>query len=137
MHAEAGGDQLALRLDSRLEASAHARQALREAFAERLPERTFWDLLTVIGELVTNAVEHGPGSPISMTVTLDADSGLIRGEVVDGGDGSQSIPRIREATERGGGYGLRLVDAMTSEWAVVEGSTTVRFAMPIAADAIG
>ena len=65
-------------------------------------------------------------------MSLDAEAGLIRGEVVDGGDASKSIPRIREATEHGGGYGLRLVDAMTSDWAVVEGSTSVRFEMPIA-----
>ena len=126
------GDLVDLRLAPEPEASAHARDALRSTFGARIPAPAFHDLLTVVGELVTNAVRHGPGQPISLRVSLDAGAGVIRGEVVDGGDALKSIPRIREATQRGGGggYGLRLVDAMTSEWAVVEGSTSVRFEMP-------
>jgi anti-sigma regulatory factor (Ser/Thr protein kinase) len=126
------GSQVELRLASEPEAIAHAREALRSTFGARLSEPAYGDLLTVVGELVTNAVRHGPGRPISLKVSLDAAAGVIRGEVVDDGDASKSIPRIRESTERGGGYGLRLVDAMTSEWAVVEGSTSVRFEMPVA-----
>jgi anti-sigma regulatory factor (Ser/Thr protein kinase) len=121
-----------LRLEPKLEASAHAREALRSAFGRQLSERVLVDLLTVVGELVTNAVQHGPGRPISLSVSLDADQGILRGEVVDAGDPAKSIPRIREVTtQKGGGYGLRLVDKMTSEWAVVEGSTSVRFEIPL------
>jgi hypothetical protein len=65
-------------------------------------------------------------------VALDPKACLIRGEVLDQGDASESIPRIREATiNKGGGYGLRLVDAMTSEWRVAEGSTSVQFDIPL------
>jgi hypothetical protein len=67
-----------------------------------------------------------------LALKLDAQANLVRGEVVDEGDVSHSIPRIREATQGDGGYGLRLVDSMTSDWYVVEGSTSIRFEMPSA-----
>ena len=122
---------LSIELEPDLEAPARAREVLRVGFRQ-LPERAMVDLLTVVGELVTNAVMHGPGRPIGLRVGVDGSAGSIRGEVVDQGDASESIPRIRKVTEnRGGGYGLRLVEAMTSEWAVVEGSTAVRFEIPL------
>ena len=127
-------DHLQVMLEPRLESCAYAREVTRATFGKRLPERVFNDLLTVVGELVTNAVRHGPGDvAISLELSLDAPAGVIRGEVVDQGDASESIPRIRSVTKlKGGGYGLRLVDAMTSEWRVVEGSTTVQFEIPLA-----
>jgi anti-sigma regulatory factor (Ser/Thr protein kinase) len=122
---------LSLELEPKLEAGSYAREALRGAFRQ-LPERVMADLVTVVGELVTNAVQHGPGLPIRLRVTLDPKAGLISGEVVDQGDASESIPRIREVTiNKGGGYGLRLVDLMTSEWRVAEGSTSVQFEIPL------
>jgi anti-sigma regulatory factor (Ser/Thr protein kinase) len=122
---------LSIELEPKLEAGAYAREAIRSAFGE-LPERVLVHLLTVVGELVTNAVQHGPGKPIRLAVGLDATAGVIRGDVTDQGDPAESIPRIREVTmNRGGGYGLKLVDAMTSEWAVVEGSTSVQFEIPV------
>src|SRR5690242_702982 len=119
---------LSVELQSELESIPYAREAVRAAFRERVKD----DLLTVVGELVTNAVQHGPGRPIRLTVGLDAEAAVIRGEVTDQGEASESIPRIRAVTAgKGGGYGLRIVDAMTSEWAVVEGSTSVRFVIPL------
>jgi anti-sigma regulatory factor (Ser/Thr protein kinase) len=129
---EGGADDRALRLDSRLESSAGARMAIRARFGRLLAESTLVDLLTVVSELVNNGIEHGPGRPIDVRVALRGD--VIRGEVKDEGDPARSIPRLRKAvTGRGGGRGLRLVDAMTSDWWVQEGSTTVVFEMPIAA----
>jgi anti-sigma regulatory factor (Ser/Thr protein kinase) len=125
-----GHGTLALKLEPELESSVSARAAIRAAFGERLSKRVLNDLLSVVSELVNNAVEHGPGRPISLVVKLDAQADLVRGEVVDEGDAHRSIPRIREATQGEGGYGLRLVDVMTSDWCVVEGSTSVRFEMP-------
>jgi anti-sigma regulatory factor (Ser/Thr protein kinase) len=123
---------LSIELQPKLEAGAYAREAIRSAFRE-LPEHALMEILTVVSELVTNAVQHGPGKPIRLQVGFDPEEAVIRGGVTDQGDPSQSIPRIREVTvNKGGGYGLRIVDAMTSEWAVVEGSTSVRFQIPIA-----
>jgi anti-sigma regulatory factor (Ser/Thr protein kinase) len=127
MRADYAPDYLSIELQPKLESSAYARETIRSAFRQ-LPERVMADLVTVVGELVTNGVQHGPGLPIGLMVAVDPKAGLIRGEVVDQGDASESIPAIREATiNKGGGYGLRLVDAMTSEWRVAEGSTSVQF----------
>ena len=122
---------LSVELQPKLEAIAYAREAIRSAF-RNLPERVSIDLVTVVGELVTNAVRHGPGKPIALRVALDPGREVILGEVVDQGEASESVPRIKEVMKnRGGNYGLRLVDAMTSEWHVVEGSTSVRFEIPL------
>ena len=131
MRGDSPSDRLSIELEPKPEASAHARQAIRGAFRD-LPAASLHDLLAVVSELVMNAVQHGPGRPIALRVSLDPKREVILGEVVDQGEASQSIPRMREVVEnQGGGYGLRIVDAMTSEWQVVEGSTSVRFEIPI------
>jgi anti-sigma regulatory factor (Ser/Thr protein kinase) len=127
MDAENKPNFLSVELLPKLEAGGRAREAVRSAF-RGLPDQVADHLLTVVSELVTNAVLHGPRQPIGLRVSLDPKRRLISGEVVDQGDPSKSIPRIREVRKgRGGGYGLRLVEAMTSDWWVVEGSTSVRF----------
>jgi anti-sigma regulatory factor (Ser/Thr protein kinase) len=102
-----------------------ARSALRQRFADRLPPRTLTDLITVVTELVNNAVAHGPGRPI--TVTLVTGGETIRGEVADQGNPAVAIPEIKKA-DRGG---LEMVDKLTSRWAVYEGSTHVWFELPL------
>ena len=101
---------LSVELEPKLQAGRYAREAIRGAFGQ-VPQRVMAKLLTVVGELVTNAVQHGPGLPIRLRVALDPKACLIRGEVLDQGD--------------------RLVDAMTSEWRVAEGSTSVQFDIPL------
>jgi anti-sigma regulatory factor (Ser/Thr protein kinase) len=111
--------------DSR--AGWRARQSVRQRFSESVREQTLIDLITVVTELVNNAVEHGPGKPI--TVTLVAQGDVIRGEVADQGNPA-AVPEIKEATETRI-YGLEVVDKLTSRWAVHEGSTHVWFEMPL------
>jgi anti-sigma regulatory factor (Ser/Thr protein kinase) len=124
--------RVSFELQPEVESVGLARRVLRAAFGTDVPERTLMDLLTVVSELVTNAVIHGPRKPIHLAVSLNAEDGVLRGEVVDQGDPEKSLPRIREANrEKGGGFGLRLVDVMTSQWAVLEGSTTVAFEIPV------
>lgn len=101
------------------------RSALRQRFSNRLPASTLADLISVVTELVNNAVAHGPGKPI--TVTLVTGSETIRGEVADQGNPAAAIPEINKAH----GRGLKLVDKLTSRWAVYEGSTHVWFELPL------
>ena len=129
---EGNPPRVSFELQPRVESVAYARRVLRAAFGRDVPERTLMDLLTVVSELVTNAVRYGPRKPIHLTVSLNAAARVLRGEVVDQGDPDKSLPRIREANrEKGGGFGLRLVDVMTSQWVVLEGSTTVAFEIPV------
>jgi serine/threonine-protein kinase RsbW len=113
------------------QAGAKARQAIRDRYSLTLSEPVLADLLTVVSELVNNAVKHGPGRPIAVSVAMGAES--IRGEVSDQGNPKLAIPKIKEATEDpdGGGLGLNLVDSMTAGWAVYEGSTHVWFEIPL------
>jgi anti-sigma regulatory factor (Ser/Thr protein kinase) len=118
--------RIALSPDSR--AGWRVRQALRQRFSESLPPRTLIDLVAVVTELVNNAVAHGPGKPI--TVTLVIGSEVIRGEVVDQGNPATAIPEIKRATNVGSS-GLELVEKLTSRWAVYESSTHVWFELPL------
>ena len=71
-------------------AAAHASLALRKHFRV-LAEETRMRLVSVVTELVDRSVEQGPGTPITVTAALGADS--VRGEVADrGGLVSFEIP---------------------------------------------
>jgi anti-sigma regulatory factor (Ser/Thr protein kinase) len=102
-----------------------ARQALRQRLARSVPPRTLIDLVSVVTELVNNAVTHGPGRPITVTLVMGEET--IRGEVADQGNPSAAIPEIKKSR----GQGLELVDKLASRWAVYEGSTHVWFEMPL------
>jgi anti-sigma regulatory factor (Ser/Thr protein kinase) len=104
------------------------RGALRQRFSESLPAQTLIDLIAVVTELVNNAVAHGPGRPITVTLVIGGE--VIRGEVVDQGNPASAIPEIKRATEAGP-HGLELVDKLTSRWAVYESSTHVWFELPV------
>ena len=110
------------------QAGWRARRAVRQRFSGALPQRTLVDLIAVVTELVNNAVAHGPGRPI--TIALVAGDDEIRGEVADQGNPSTAIPEIHRAGQRGA-HGLKLVEKLTSRWAVYEGSTHVWFELPV------
>jgi anti-sigma regulatory factor (Ser/Thr protein kinase) len=104
-------------------ASAEARQGLA-VFGESLPAEVFSDLRVIVTELVTNGVKYGPGQAIRVAVTLDG-TGLVSGDVDDGGTGGVSISPSPDPA--GGGLGLLIVDALTSSWGVVPDSSQVWF----------
>lgn len=112
-----------LQLVSEPEAPGQARDAIAP-LSGRVDERTLDDLRLVVSELVTNAVLHAPGEPISLRVDVDTD-GVVRGEVSDHGEGGVRLrpTSLREA----GGYGLGIVDALADRWGVRDGSSRVWF----------
>jgi anti-sigma regulatory factor (Ser/Thr protein kinase) len=121
-------DEFRLVLSPDTAAGWRARQALRQRFSESLAARTLIDLTAVVTELVNNAVAHGPGRPITLVLVIGDET--IRGEVADQGNPAAAIPQISEAAESGT-HGLKVVDKLTSRWAVYEGSTHVWFEMPL------
>ena len=121
-------EEFRLVLSPDIRAGWRTRQALRQRFSRSLPHRTLIDLIAVVTELVNNAVAHGPGRPI--TVTLVTADDVITGEIADQGNPANATPRIRDRSETGGG-GLELVDRLTSRWAVYEGSTHVWFELRV------
>jgi anti-sigma regulatory factor (Ser/Thr protein kinase) len=122
----AHADEFRLVLSPNTGAGFRAREAVRQRFSH-LPQATRRDLVAVVTELVNNSVKHGPGRPITLTISQGTDS--IRGEVADQGNPAVAIPQIKKATESDRG-GLALVDKLTSGWAVYEG-THVWFEVPL------
>jgi anti-sigma regulatory factor (Ser/Thr protein kinase) len=100
-------------------------RAMLDALAADLDPETLGDLRIVVSELVSNAVKYGPGSPIHIQLDAAAPS-RVRGEIADHGAPS-TAPRILERPGAHGGYGLRLVDGLSTAWGVHDGSTDVWF----------
>jgi anti-sigma regulatory factor (Ser/Thr protein kinase) len=76
---------------------------------------------TVVSELVTNAQMHG-SPPVELDVA--ADDGFVEVAVHDA---NPALPRVRDVTAGQGGYGLRIVAAMSDAWGtrVERGGKTV------------
>jgi anti-sigma regulatory factor (Ser/Thr protein kinase) len=74
------------------------------------------------GELASNAARHG-GEPIGMSVDIEDDG--LRVSVHDRGPGFDPT----DEAIRSGGWGVRLVEALASDWGVRrdEGGTEVWF----------
>jgi anti-sigma regulatory factor (Ser/Thr protein kinase) len=119
-------------MPSRFELTRDARApaAAREALRERCPgldAATTDTARLLVSELVTNSVQHGEGE----TVTVLIDSGLpdvLRCEVIDGGRGFVPLTR---ADRPAGGWGLQLVEQLSSSWGLREGLTHVWFDLPL------
>jgi anti-sigma regulatory factor (Ser/Thr protein kinase) len=91
---------------------ALARDFTREVLAGWGDRDTNGDVVLVVSELVTNAVRHGRCLPI---LRLSATAGGIRVEVTDT---DPTPPRIRQPGADGG-WGLRMVERLSSAWGVV------------------
>jgi anti-sigma regulatory factor (Ser/Thr protein kinase) len=126
----AQSEEFQLVLSPDTEAGWRVRQALRQRFAPSLPPRTLIDLTAIVTELVNNSVANGPQRPI--TVALEVEEAMIRGEIADQGNPATVIPQGRVAARKGH-LGLRVVDELTSRWGVYEGSTHVWFELPLEA----
>jgi anti-sigma regulatory factor (Ser/Thr protein kinase) len=82
---------------------------------------------------VTNAVRHGgarQGEEVDLRIALA--NGHVRLEVRDPGPGFHDIAPALPETDRGGGFGLYLVDLYSSDWGIsgTEG-TCVWFELPL------
>jgi two-component sensor histidine kinase len=109
------------RLSPHARSVGEARRHVRYALGPYGDPETLDRIQLVVSELVTNAVKHGPGKPITLRLVSEPDGG-IWGEVVDHGNGAVAI-REQEI----GGLGLPIVDALTTAWGVCAGSTRVWF----------
>jgi anti-sigma regulatory factor (Ser/Thr protein kinase) len=105
-------------------APAQARAMLDALAADLVPD-TLGDLRIVVSELVSNAVKYGPGNPVHVELDVSAPDS-VRGEIVDHGNPA-TAPRIHERPGAHGGYGMRLVAALTTARGVRDGTTDVWF----------
>ncbi|MGN6473343.1 MAG: ATP-binding protein [Mycobacteriales bacterium] len=89
-----------------------ARAFTRELLGS-IPPSAGEDVLVVVNELVSNAVQHGVG-PISLTITLEPSEVVVA--VTDHGPGRPSFRQPTPQDERG--RGLRIVQGLTATWDV-------------------
>lgn len=107
------------------DAPAQARAAL-EVFDQILAPDVLEDLQLVVSELVTNSVKFGPLRPITLALAI-SNNGVVKGEVIDQGDGAKARVEMTVEPTVDGGWGLHLVDQVAVTWGVHEGSTHVWF----------
>jgi anti-sigma regulatory factor (Ser/Thr protein kinase) len=112
---------IAVELPSTTDAANEARSVIRERMADRLPATLLWDLLTVVSELVTNAVRHGGGDTVRISLDVAAD-GRVSGDVENDGRGRVEPLPIEPASATG--MGLHIVGAVADRWWVRVGDAT-------------
>jgi anti-sigma regulatory factor (Ser/Thr protein kinase) len=84
-----------------------------------------WRAQLIVTELVTNAVVHGPGGPVSLA--LDTGGKGVRGQVADPGPGILKKQLVSRRAVDEGGRGLFLVDALSDGWGLSEDHSRVWF----------
>lgn len=107
------------------EAPARARRAVQD-IAHAIHSTRLPDVHLLVSELVTNSVKYGGDGPIRLEVAASPER--IRAEIIDQGAGFVPEPRDDDL-ERVGGWGLRLVDALSESRGTYAGSTHVWFEM--------
>jgi anti-sigma regulatory factor (Ser/Thr protein kinase) len=105
-------------------APAAARRAV-EGLAGTLDDDLIPEVMLLVSELITNSVKYGGDGAIRLEVDVDR-PGRVRAEVIDQGLGFIPVARDRPATKVGG-WGLHLVQTLSTRWGVHEGSTRVWF----------
>ena len=97
-------------------ASQIARRALRSVCANRVETDLLLDAELLVSELATNALLHGRGN-IKLRAAIDEQR--VWAAVIDEGAGFDDALPQRSA-DQVGGWGLDLVDVLSSRWGVVD-----------------
>src|SRR4051794_38185126 len=115
--------ELKIELPRTPEAPALARHALAD-LEGTLDPSVLPEVRLLVSELITNSVKYGGEGPVRLEVTTT--DGRLRAEIIDQGAGF-TPKRRSDDLEKVGGWGLHLVEQLTSEWGTYEGSTHVWF----------
>ena len=115
--------ELTVELPRTTQAPALARRALAD-LEGRVAPSVLPDVRLLVSELITNSVKYGGEGPVRLEVSASEDR--LRAEIIDQGAGFTPVERDDDL-DRVGGWGLHLVEQLTSEWGTYEGSTHVWF----------
>jgi anti-sigma regulatory factor (Ser/Thr protein kinase) len=110
-------DAIRMSLPASASSATTARSEMTRRLATRVSGGALDDVRLLVTELITNALRHAglrPGDEIGLKAELSG--GTVRIEVRDPGrDGPVAMG---PPGEQGGGYGLYLVERLTSRWGV-------------------
>ena len=110
-------DAISLSLPALPSSATTARSEVTRRLAQRITHGALEDVRLLITELITNALRHsGMTSDDQIGVRAELSQGTVRIEVHD--PGRDGPVEIRKPGLRDGGYGLFLVDRLTSQWGV-------------------
>jgi anti-sigma regulatory factor (Ser/Thr protein kinase) len=113
-----------LRLPPSAGAPGRARGAVKEALAGS-PRETIETASLLVSELVTNSLRHGHAVlNASVVLRIGRSDGVLRFEVVDWGQGFE-YQRRDEPLDHAGGWGLYLVEQLSSRWGIQRGTPNV------------
>ena len=115
--------ELTVELPRNAQAPALARQALADLDGKVDPA-VLPDVRLLVSELITNSVKYGGEGAVRLEIRATDDR--LRAEIIDQGAGFTPVERDGDL-DRVGGWGLHLVEQLTSEWGTYEGSTHVWF----------
>ncbi len=98
-------------------AAITARSEVTRRLAKRLTVGVLEDVKLLLTELITNALRHSDvRADDQIGVKAELSDGTVRIEVHDPGRNGPVAPR-KPGAGTGGGYGLYLVESLTSRWA--------------------
>jgi len=109
--------ELTLQIAGGPDAPGDARMALRRAHPE-LPPDLMQMVVLLASELVSNAVKHAGSNSIAVRCAVTPQ--CVRVEVADQGPGFVPDPGPIDPSHVGG-WGLHLVDELSSRWGVADG----------------
>ena len=119
-------------------AAGHARRVLARWLADAVPGDRLGDMQLLVTEIVANCVRHGRvGEDGEIDLLVQLDGTVVRVEVRD--TGIQVDPRLKTPDlSGGGGFGMVLVERMSSAWGVDHEPTVVMwFELKLEAEAGG
>jgi anti-sigma regulatory factor (Ser/Thr protein kinase) len=115
--------ELSVEIPRNAKAPFVARRALADLDGHIDPE-ILPDVRLLVSELITNSVKYGGDGPVRLEIRATKDR--VRAEIIDQGAGFTPVER-NDDLEKVGGWGLHLVEQLTSAWGTYEGSTHVWF----------
>jgi anti-sigma regulatory factor (Ser/Thr protein kinase) len=113
--------ELSLQIAGGPDAPSVARLALRRSSPD-LPRELMQVVILLASELVSNAVKHARAEVVTVRFTVAPEQ--LRLEVGDEGTGFSPPGDVARDPEDEGGWGLYLVDEMSTRWGVDDGEGT-------------
>ena len=111
-----------IRLRPDVRSPAEARRSL-EALRPSLDDHLVDDAVLLVSEIVSNSVRHAGLDPSdAIQVRIRGSNSMLHVDVVDPGPGFD--PDVLPPARANGGWGLRLLDRLSSRWGVERNDVT-------------